>query len=285
MTWAERVRAGSYVLTGAAGYLACVFFPPGLIALGLLVLALACAFSGGEARSFAASALPAARKALAALGARLWAIWAIEPKPATNEPKPVTNQPNRPKPQNLFANANTSIFSNSSPPELRADPVTNLISPVVTEQPESRPPLQPHSFQKAAGNILGFILHYWKPVALIVLALLLISAFRGCARLPFGESREHAQMRAELADAELRTQQAVNARDAIIAQAALEAATHRAMIESLLEQGHNEIAAAAPANESALDPGLVSAWRCGIVRLRDHPDSDGSSSDSCGASA
>ena len=136
----------------------------------------------------------------------------------------------------------------------------------VVETPNPRARLQ-INWGQALGNVGRFLWTFKWAILVILFFFFGMGLLRGCVRLPLGESREHAQMRAELAQAEAETQAAINARDAIIAQAAQEAAVHRAQISMLLEQGHREIEAATPSDETPIDPALERAFLGSLERL------------------
>ena len=121
---------------------------------------------------------------------------------------------------------------------------------------------------RGIANIIGFVLRHPVPIVILSLFLLGFGLLRGCALPHIGESREHAQMRAELAQAEAETQAALRARDLAVAQVAQQAAVYRQRITMLAAQGRSEIEAARPTDEIPIDPGVERAWRAAIERLR-----------------
>lgn len=123
-----------------------------------------------------------------------------------------------------------------------------------------------------------------RPVLCLGLALVAFWLLAG-PRLPFGKSRAELAVERDLARAEAEAQSALNARDAIIAQAAQQAAVHRAQIALWSQQDRTAIERARPADETPLDPELERAWRVGIERVRLYPNTDGDCAPACGPSA
>lgn len=160
---------------------------------------------------------------------------------------------------------------------------------VVTEESKSANRLQTESDQarkpinwtRALTNILGFFLRYWQPIVLVILALVIISAFRGCS-LPFdGKSKDALRLERELAEARAETQEQLRQRDEAIAAIRINTAREIAQIRLESQRGHDEIAAATPEHEEPLDAGLVAAWRSSLDRLC-VPRANGDRSDTCG---
>ena len=133
-----------------------------------------------------------------------------------------------------------------------------------------------------AGNLLGFFWR-WKWVLLVLAAYLLASNLTGCSPFGLGKSRGELRLERELAEAEAETQAAVNARDAVIAQAARDAAIRRAQIRLESQRGQDEIAAATPENETPISPELSAAWRGAIERLRIYPSGEPAGDDPSGS--
>lgn len=133
-------------------------------------------------------------------------------------------------------------------------------------------------------RIASFLWRHKLALVLVIIVFFAAAGLKGCAP-QFGKSRDAIQLEARLAKAEAEMQVVVNARDAMIAQAASEAAVHRAQITLLLEQGHRDIEAATPVDERPIDAGLEAAWRLALERLRLYPAGDAAGAHSGGASA
>lgn len=128
----------------------------------------------------------------------------------------------------------------------------------------------------------------WRLVAIVGLILVLFGAafFFEHDGYKRGVSSERHKWETQLAASERRVQRAESARNAVIAQAAQDRAVRQAQITVLSQRGHDEIAAATPAQETAIDPALVSAWRSSLDRLCIYPiDTDGHLPAACGSHA
>lgn len=128
----------------------------------------------------------------------------------------------------------------------------------------------------------------WRLVAIVGLIVVLFGAayFFDHEGYKRGVSSERHKWETQLDASERRVQRAEAARDAVIAQAARDRAIRQAQITVLSQRGHDEIAAATPDHESAIDPALVSAWRASLDRLCVYPvDTDGHFAPACGSSA
>ncbi len=116
----------------------------------------------------------------------------------------------------------------------------------------------------------------WMKLAAIPLAL---GAVWGA--IEFVKHQGRLEERLEQAEVETETQVVVNGRDTDIAAIAQDVALMRQQLRQLAQRGRDEIAAAAPANEPPLDPGVVAAWRASLDRLC-VARADGARADPCG---
>lgn len=99
--------------------------------------------------------------------------------------------------QNSNRQDNRQVF-----PEVGKNPVANQAS-----EQEFQPEKKPENWGRALTNILGFFLRYWQPIVLVIIAVVIISAFRGCS-LPFdGKSKDALRLERELAEANTRLAQ------------------------------------------------------------------------------
>lgn len=186
--------------------------------------------------------------------------------------------------------------STSSPkntPKSQVDD-TNIVEnqrAVKVDQPAKNLDRKQPSIGTALKNVGGFFLaaFAWcckNPVAAIGLALLILFLLmgRGCSPFEFGKSKGELRLERELAEANARVLEIENERDAEIAQVARDVAVIRAQIRIASQRGHDEIAAAAPANEAPIAPELVSAFRSSLDRLCVQR-ADGSLPNPCGSGA
>lgn len=177
---------------------------------------------------------------------------------------------------------------------LRSRAVTSNLAPQSRQRQDNLAPTTAQSeamgsrkLGRAVANIARFLWR-WKWALLVVAFFFFgVGLLRGCVPSigDLGKSRGEIALERELAQAETELQEAVNARDAIIAQAAQEAAIHRAQISVLLDQGRQDIEAATPDDETQIDPSLELAWRGALGRLYANAGIDAASPNPGGAGA
>lgn len=148
-------------------------------------------------------------------------------------------------------------------------------------------PISPDNGHYVSVTISGVLAFLWKwraPFLFLAGFVIVVSLMRGCSFPNFGKSAGHIALERDLAEAEVKIQGAINARDAEIADVARDVALMRQQLQSLSQRGRDEIAAAAPDDEAPIDPELVAAWRRaldGLCVVR----ADGSFASTCGSSA
>lgn len=146
-----------------------------------------------------------------------------------------------------------------------------------------KPAFQPAKIAAKLGSFLSFLWRWKLPLLVVVFFIVGMSTLRGCTP-EIGKSADTLRFERELAEAEAETQAAINARDAVIAQAAQDAALSRERIQQASQRGRDAIEAATPENEAPLDPELVRAFRLALDELC-IVRADGSRADTCGPSA
>jgi hypothetical protein len=148
------------------------------------------------------------------------------------------------------------------------------------QQPDQTPPNNPIRLP-SIGSVLAWCWKWKAPLLVLAGFVIVVSLMRGCSIPGIGKSRDTLRAELENAEAEIETQENINARDAEIAEVARDVALMRQQLQNLSQRGRDEIAAATPSNEAPLDAELVGAWRraldglC-VVRV------DGTRADSCG---
>lgn len=131
-------------------------------------------------------------------------------------------------------------------PPARAVAVTKISpeAPAVTET--ARPRID---FGRAVANVtgfvtglVGFLVRYWKPIALVLLALFILGLMRGCS-LPFdwGKSKGELRLERELAEANTRLAQHETRLSELSRDLAVNSERDRSRVSTIISQANEDI--------------------------------------------